>query len=52
MNNKFFINVLHVERNILEKDVIYLCPDCENKYPDNPPKGVLKVCYRYDDLKK
>lgn len=34
------------------EEMSYLCPECEKgNAPDQPPRGVLKVLYRYDGLK-
>jgi len=35
------------------REMLYLCPACsETSTPGNPPRGVLKTIYNYDELKR
>ncbi len=51
MNNKFLYKCISCGKKYPDHDLIYLCPECESKYPKNPPKGILKILYPYEELK-
>ncbi|MFK5856249.1 MAG: threonine synthase [Bacteroidota bacterium] len=52
-NHKFKYQCTNCNTQYLESQVTYLCPSCnKSNTPDLPPKGVLKVIYDYDTLKK
>ena len=51
MNNKFLYKCISCGKEYPDHDLIYLCPECESNYLENPPKGILKVLYPYEDLK-
>jgi threonine synthase len=51
MNTKFKYQCTTCGKEFPGEEIIYLCSECEHNYPENPPKGVLKVCYDYDRLK-
>lgn len=51
--DKFKYQCINCNKEYLEKDVKYLCPDCEKSNTlDSPPKGVLKTIYQYDLIKE
>lgn len=50
---KYFYKCVDCGKEIETSEVIYLCPDCENKNTQNqPPRGVLKTIYHYSNIKK
>lgn len=52
-SNKFKYQCTICRTEYDSQDIIYLCPACEiHNSPDLPPKGVLKVLYNYDALRK
>jgi len=51
--NKFYYECIDCGQVYNGMELRYLCPDCSrNQNPDEPPKGVLKVRYHYDEIKK
>ena len=51
--NKFYYQCTDCGQVFNDTGLRYLCPDCsKNQNPDEPPKGVLKVRYPYDEIKK
>ena len=52
-NHKFKYQCINCNKQYYESQVTYLCPDCnKSNTPNLPAKGVLKVIYDYDNLKK
>jgi threonine synthase len=50
---KFIYKCTDCGKTYSTEGVKYLCPDCAKKNTNNkPPKGVLKVVYNYEKLKK
>lgn len=49
MNSHFLYKCTLCEREYQPDKVYYLCPHCSQDN-SNPPKGVLKIIYPYDDL--
>jgi threonine synthase len=50
---KYFFECNDCGKQITSDDLIYLCPDCEKQNDaQQPPKGVLKTIYAYDEIKK
>lgn len=50
---KFQYRCTNCGRIIETDEIIYLCPQCEEKNTENmPPKGILKVIYEYDRITK
>ena len=48
----YYYECVNCKTKYFQEDVIYLCPKCEKENNlNNPPKGVLKVYYDYDELK-
>jgi len=53
MKNKFVYQCTDCSAEYETNEVIYLCPKCsKTNSPEKAPKGVLKVIYRYDELRK
>ena len=53
MIEKFKYECINCNKEYFEKEVKYLCPDCEKiNTLDVPPKGVLKTIYPYDKIKE
>ena len=53
MTADFLYQCIDCGREIQSNDVVYLCPDCEKENkPGLPPKGVMKVIYDYEIIKK
>ncbi len=53
MNKKIKYQCINCNKEYLENEVKYLCPDCEKSNTfNNPPKGVLKTIYPYEEIKK
>ncbi len=53
MKYKFAYQCNDCEALIETKEVTYLCPNCEKKNVENqPPKGVLKTIYNYEQIAK
>jgi len=51
MNQKFKYHCSTCQTEFSSDKILYLCPECELKYPDElPPKGILKVFYDYENL--
>jgi threonine synthase len=51
--DKFKYQCINCDKEHLETEVKYLCPDCKKRNtPNNPPKGVLKTIYQYDKIKE
>ena len=52
-SNKFYYQCTDCGKVYDDTGLRYLCPDCSrNQNPEEPPKGVLKVRYHYDEIKK
>jgi threonine synthase len=52
MISHFVYQCVNCGKEYSTDNVMYLCPDCKNYGPELPPKGVLKICYDYDKLKR
>ncbi len=53
MSDKFIYKCTDCGKEFKTDEVIYLCDICSKSNTDSkPPKGVLKVIYHYDDIKK
>ena len=53
MDYKFKYKCIDCGKEFITNDVIYLCDECsKSNTTDKPPKGVLKVLYDFDTLKK
>ncbi len=52
-SQKFHYECVDCGRVFHDDSLRYLCPDCSrNQNPEEAPKGVLKVCYPYKEIKK
>ncbi len=50
--DKFWYQCVNCNKEYSSESILYLCPDCEvQNIINKPPKGVLKVLYKYDDIK-
>lgn len=53
ISDKFEFECVNCGKKFLLAEVMYLCPDCNStNQPGQPPKGVLKTNYNYDQLKR
>ncbi len=50
MNNKIIYECVNCGKQYPADKVMYLCPVCAEKDKENPPKGVLKTLYDYNEL--
>ncbi|MDD3877397.1 MAG: threonine synthase [Bacteroidales bacterium] len=51
--SKYTYVCCNCKKHFFDEGVKYLCPDCSaSNNPSLPPKGVLKVIYNYQDIKK
>ncbi|MBI9069741.1 MAG: pyridoxal-phosphate dependent enzyme, partial [Salinivirgaceae bacterium] len=52
-NHKFHYRCVDCGKDLPATEIRYLCPECQKlNTPELPPKGVLKVIYDYEMLKK
>ncbi len=53
MTNKFIYQCTDCGQQFDTEETLYLCPDCSKKNDDkNPPKGVFKLIYDYENIAK
>jgi threonine synthase len=53
MPEKFHYTCTHCGEKYPSSEILYLCPSCESlNKPGQPPLGVLKTVYNYDEIKK
>ncbi len=51
MSSKFKYQCTTCQKEFPAGEILYLCPECEKKYTNElPPKGILKVLYKYKNL--
>ena len=51
MKDKFFYECIDCRKTFVSSQIKYLCTDCEKQNDkNNPPKGVLKTVYNYNEL--
>lgn len=51
MNNHFLFKCIDCDSEFQPDRLYYLCPNCSDE-TSNPPKGVLKIIYPYEELKR
>ena len=52
MKDKFFFQCVNCNAEYPGHQVLYLCPKCSSLDSQQPPKGVLKVLYHYNEMSK